>query len=140
MTVSDTTSSCKSCCTHAYTRVKGWAKALKRDVIALNHAYNDPRCPTSAKIVAVATLLYAASPIDLIPDFIPVLGQLDDLIIVPAGIWLSIKLIPPEVWEDARRKVVLEGEKLPKNYVVGACVVGIWAATALAGARYFGFI
>lgn len=144
MSVPAATNCCKSCCSHAYTKVKGWAKALKRDVIALNHAYNDPRCPTSAKVVALGTLLYAASPIDLIPDFIPVLGQLDDLILVPAGIWLSIKLIPPEVWKDARAKVVVEGEKLPKNHIVGACIMGIWAASAIAGifgtARYFGYL
>lgn len=129
-----------SCFTRAYTTVKSWAKSLKREVIVLNHAYHDPRCPIVAKVVAVATIAYALSPIDLIPDFIPVLGQLDDLILVPAGLWLSIKLIPKEVMDDARKKIVIEGEKLPKNKVVGAIVVGTWIATAGLAARYFGII
>ncbi len=129
-----------SCVTQAYTSVKKWAKTLKREIIVLNHAYHDPRCPTLAKVIAVGTIAYALSPIDLIPDFIPILGQLDDLLIVPAGIMLSIKLIPKEVMDDARAKVDIEGEKLPKNKAAAACVVGIWAATALGTARYFGII
>lgn len=140
MSVSSTTAESHSCFNRVYNTVKSWAKTLKREVIVLNHAYHDPRCPTAAKVVAVATIAYALSPIDLIPDFIPVLGQLDDLIIVPAGIALSIKLIPKEVIDDARKKVVIEGEKLPKNKVAGACVIGTWILTAGLAARFFGFI
>jgi len=118
--------------------MKQWAKSLKRDVIALNFAYQDPRCPTSAKVVAAATILYAASPIDLIPDFIPVLGQLDDLILVPAGIALSIKLIPKEVMDDARAKVE-EGQRLPKSKVAAALVIAAWIGGIYGTARYLGY-
>lgn len=141
MTVPSVINENPSCCTKAYGVIKTWAKTLKRELIVLNHAYNDPRCPTAAKVIAVATIAYALSPIDLIPDFIPVLGQLDDLIIVPAGIALSIKLIPKEVMEDARVKALEEGQdKLPKNKVAGACVVATWIITAGFAARYFGLI
>jgi uncharacterized membrane protein YkvA (DUF1232 family) len=140
MSVSNATVESPSYLRRAYTQVKSWAKTLKREVIVLNHAYHDPRCPLAAKVVAVATIAYALSPIDLIPDFIPVLGQLDDLILVPAGLYLAIKLIPKEVIDDARKKVVIEGEKLPKNKAAAVCVVGIWAASALGVARYFDFI
>ena|SRR5258705_13426492 len=78
------------------------ARALKREIKALWVAYRDPRTPRTAKLVAGIVLAYAISPIDLIPDFIPVLGQLDDLLLVPLGIALVIKLIPPEVLADAR--------------------------------------
>ena len=140
MSITNTTLESRSCCSQVYTKAKTWAKALKREVIVLNHAYYDPRCPMAAKVVAVATIAYALSPIDLIPDCIPVLGQLDDLIIVPLGIALAIKLIPKEVMDDARKKVVLEGEKLPKNKAAAVCIIGIWATCAILGARYFGFI
>jgi len=107
--------------------VKTFAKSLKREVTALNFARQDPRCPTTAKIVALATIAYAVSPIDLIPDFIPVLGLLDDIILVPAGVALAIKLIPKEVMKDARAKA-LESEKLPKSWISGACVAAVWVA------------
>lgn len=110
-------------------QVKDFAKSLKREVTALNFARKDPRCPTMAKVVALATIAYAVSPIDLIPDFIPVLGLLDDLIIVPAGAALAIKLIPKEVMQEARQKA-LESEKLPKSWWSGACVAAVWVASA----------
>ena len=67
---------------------------------ALSLACRDPRLPWPAKAVTAFTIAYAFSPIDLIPDFIPVIGHLDDLIIVPCGIWLAIRLIPPELWQE----------------------------------------
>ena len=82
--------------------LKRWARALKRDVIALWLAARDPRVPLAAKLVAGAVAAYALSPIDLIPDFIPVLGYLDDLLIVPAGIWLALRLIPAELMAELR--------------------------------------
>lgn len=75
-------------------RVKRWARRIKRDVVALWIAARDPRTPLPAKVMAAAVAAYALSPIDLIPDFIPVLGYLDDLLIVPVGIMLAVKLIP----------------------------------------------
>jgi len=75
-------------------RLKQWARALKRDVLALYLAARDPRVPWYAKALALVTAAYALSPIDLIPDFIPVLGYLDDLILLPGLIWLTVRLIP----------------------------------------------
>jgi uncharacterized membrane protein YkvA (DUF1232 family) len=83
-------------------KLQNWAHHLKRDVIALWLAARDPRVPWHAKAVAWAVAAYALSPIDLIPDFIPVVGLLDDLLIVPAGIALAIRLIPPPILADLR--------------------------------------
>ena len=82
--------------------VRAWARRLKRDVVALWIAARDPRTPLAAKLVAGAVAAYALSPIDLIPDFIPILGYLDDLIIVPAGIWLALRLIPASLMMEFR--------------------------------------
>jgi uncharacterized membrane protein YkvA (DUF1232 family) len=84
-------------------RLKRWAGTLKRDVHALYLASRDPRVPWYAKAIGIAVAAYAASPIDLIPDFIPVIGYLDDLIIVPLGIALVIRLIPPRSWKSIGR-------------------------------------
>ncbi len=83
-------------------QLKGRARALKREVYAVYLAARDPRTPWYAKALIFLVVAYALSPIDLIPDFIPVLGYLDDLLIVPGGIWLAIRLIPPEALTDAR--------------------------------------
>src|SRR6188768_3565060 len=83
-------------------RAKHWARAIKRDVIALWLAARDPRVPWYAKAVAAAVAAYALSPIDLIPDFIPILGYLDDLLIVPLGIMAAVSLIPEPVMADLR--------------------------------------
>jgi uncharacterized membrane protein YkvA (DUF1232 family) len=85
-----------------FNRLKHWARTLKRDVHALYLAARDPRVPWFAKAIAILVAGYALSPIDLIPDFIPVLGYLDDLILVPLGIWLAVHLIPPEVMAEHR--------------------------------------
>jgi len=81
---------------------KARARALKREISALLSAYRDPRTPWYAKLWALLVLAYAFSPIDLIPDFIPVVGYLDDLILLPLGIALAVRLIPPEVMDEAR--------------------------------------
>lgn len=86
------------------TNLKVWAKAIRRDVAALAYAQRHPHTPWYAKAVALFTVAYALSPIDLIPDFIPVLGYLDDLILLPLGILLAIRLIPKEVMCEAREK------------------------------------
>ncbi|WP_058479799.1 MULTISPECIES: YkvA family protein [Legionella] len=82
-----------------------------------------------AKCVVVITLAYALSPIDLIPDFIPVIGLLDDLIIIPFGIYLAIKLIPEEIWNDCIEKAqeaINKGELLPRNWKIGLIIVFLW--------------
>ena len=83
-------------------RVKQWARAIKRDVVALWLAARDPRVPWFAKVLAGAVAAYALSPIDLIPDFIPVLGYLDDLLIVPLGILATVRLIPASLMLEFR--------------------------------------
>jgi len=83
---------------------KQWARAIRRDAHALYLAARDPRVSWLAKAVAIAVAAYALSPIDLIPDFIPVIGYLDDLIIVPLGIWLVVSLIPDEIMVEYRAK------------------------------------
>ncbi len=83
-------------------KAKAWAKALKRDIVALWLAARDPRVPLSAKLVAGAVAAYALSPVDLIPDFIPVLGYLDDLILVPVGILIAIRLVPQKLMSEFR--------------------------------------
>ena len=104
--------------------------------MALWLAARDPRVPSLAKIVAGATAAYALSPIDLIPDFIPVLGYLDDLILVPAGIWLAVRLIPPRLMAEFR---LLASEKLKRPVSLWAAVVVllVWIALSLLLARHF---
>ncbi|MBS7670629.1 YkvA family protein [Croceicoccus gelatinilyticus] len=111
-------------------RLKHWAKALKRDVIALWLAARDPRVPMGAKVLAGAVAAYALSPVDLIPDFIPVLGLLDDLLIVPAGIWLALRLIPAPVMADLRKRA--ETMAKPRSTAGLIAVIVIWAV-ALGG-------
>jgi uncharacterized membrane protein YkvA (DUF1232 family) len=109
-----------------------WAKGLKRDVVALWLAARDPRTPMVAKVVAGLTAAYALSPIDLIPDFIPVIGYLDDLLIVPAGIWLALRLVPPALMVELR--AAAEARDRPRSLAGAAAVVGIWlGAVALFG-------
>ena len=104
------------------------AKRLKNEIHAVYLAYTKHKLPWYAKVLAAAVMAYALSPIDLIPDFIPILGLLDDLILLPLGIALLIKLIPPEVMEECREQAQNEGKgKLPKNYLMAAVFVLIWA-------------
>ena len=83
-------------------RAKTWARGIKRDVVALYFAARDPLVPWYAKAVAAAVAAYALSPIDLIPDFIPILGYLDELIVLPLGIMLAVTLIPPDIMAEHR--------------------------------------
>ncbi len=106
-------------------KAKAWARRLKRDVVALWIAAVDPRVPLPAKIVAGAVAAYALSPIDLIPDFIPILGYLDDLLIVPLGIILAIRLIPPELMKQARVKAS-ERVARPTSRLGLAFILAIW--------------
>ncbi len=85
-------------------RRQGFARVLKRQAAAMKYALDDPRTPKAAKVLGAGFLAYLLSPVDLIPDFIPVLGQLDDVIIVPAGFFLVWRMIPKEVWSDAQAR------------------------------------
>ena len=109
-------------------RLRAWSKALKRDVIALHIAARDPRTPWSARLLALGVAAYALSPIDLIPDFIPVLGLLDDLLLVPAGIWLVLRLIPPELMHEYRAKAETVAAR-PRSFAGAMAVVVLWLAT-----------
>jgi uncharacterized membrane protein YkvA (DUF1232 family) len=114
------------------------AKQLKNEIHALYLASKDPRTPWYAKVLAALIIGYALSPIDLIPDFIPVLGYLDDLIIVPAGIVLLLKMIPEEVMEESRQNArVLSEQKKPKNWIAGLVIVLIWLLAIYAMVRIF---
>jgi uncharacterized membrane protein YkvA (DUF1232 family) len=106
-------------------RLKRWAKALKRDVLVLWLAARDPRVPLGAKLLAGAVAAYALSPIDLIPDFIPVLGYLDDLLLVPAGIWLALRLIPAPLIAELREAATLLAAK-PISRIGAAVVIAVW--------------
>lgn len=109
-------------------KLKARAKALKKDVTALYLAYKRKDVPLHAKIVAVLVVGYALSPVDLIPDFIPVLGYLDDLILIPLGVALAVKLIPGEILDECRTEAEdMFRESKPKNYVAAAVIIAIWA-------------
>lgn len=101
------------------------ARALKRQTHALYLAGRDPRTPWYAKALAACTAAYALSPVDLIPDFIPVIGYLDDLVIVPAGIALAIRMIPPDVWQDCCRRAEQPLDRRA-GYAAAAVIVLMW--------------
>src|ERR1700757_1173362 len=109
---------------------KQWARTIKRDAHAMYLASRDPRVPWYAKALAVAVAGYALSPIDLIPDFVPVLGYLDDVILVPLGIVLVIRLIPPEIMAEHRELAAAAHER-PVSGRAAVVIASIWAASIL---------
>ena len=111
----------------AFDNWKRKARKLKIETYAVYLAYKDPRVPWYARIIAACVVAYAFSPIDLIPDPIPVLGYLDDLILIPLGIALVIKMIPPNVLDECREKsqIIMEQGK-PKNWIAASFVIVIW--------------
>jgi uncharacterized membrane protein YkvA (DUF1232 family) len=115
---------------------KRWAGRLKSETHALYLAYRDPRVPWYAKLFAALVVGYAFSPIDLIPDPIPVLGYLDDLILVPLGVALAVRMIPEDVLAESRQKareMVERGER-PVSRAAAAVIVVLWLALAVLGA------
>ena len=110
----------------AFEHVRQWARTLRRDVLALSLAARDPRVPWYAKAVAACVAVYALSPIDLIPDVIPILGYLDDLVLVPLGIWLAIRLIPPSLLEEHRQAALARHQPRPKSWVGAAIILVLW--------------
>lgn len=116
-------------------RWRRYVQRLKTDILALWLAGKHPRVPWYARLVVVGVVAYAWSPIDLIPDFIPILGHLDDLVLLPAGLVLALRLIPPDILAECRREAqaVMAG-KQPISRVAGVIIVAIWlslAATAV---------
>src|ERR1700688_1894969 len=112
-------------------QIKIRARTLKRDVHAIYLAARSPRVPWHVKIIAIAVAGYALSPIDLIPDFIPVLGYVDDLILVPLGIWLVILLIPAEIMAE-HRAIASEAAQSPRGKVAAIVIVAIWIVAMIA--------
>lgn len=123
---------------------KSWkqkARVLKKEVYALSLAYKDPRVPWYARVMAAIVVGYAFSPIDLIPDPIPILGYLDDLLLVPLGIFLAIKMIPPDVLNECRAKAaqrLLEGK--PANRVAAGVIIAIWILLSVLTICYLGHL
>jgi uncharacterized membrane protein YkvA (DUF1232 family) len=107
--------------------LKTWARRIKRDVTALYFAARDPRVSWYAKAVAAAVAAYALSPIDPIPDFIPILGHLDELVVLPLWIMLAIKLIPPEIMAK-HRAAAIAAEGRPTSRVAAAVIITTWIA------------
>jgi uncharacterized membrane protein YkvA (DUF1232 family) len=114
-----------------FERLKQWARDLKTELYALYLACRDSRAPWYARLLAICVVGYAYSPIDLIPDPIPVLGYLDDLIIVPIGIWLVLKMMPKDVMTECREKARnrIENGK-PVNWVAAGAIITIWLLLA----------
>jgi len=109
-----------------FENLKQRARALKQETLALYFAAKDPRTPWYAKFIVFLTVAYALSPIDLIPDFIPIFGYLDDLIIVPAGIALAMRLIPAEVLVEARKIAATQSVERSVGYVGLGLILLIW--------------
>ncbi|MBL8384790.1 MAG: DUF1232 domain-containing protein [Burkholderiales bacterium] len=106
------------------------ARALKRETLALYYAVRDPRTPWLARLVAGAVVAYALSPIDLIPDFIPVLGYLDDLVLVPLGIALALRLVPAEVLAQARTRAASALERPARSAAAAVIIIALWIVGA----------
>jgi uncharacterized membrane protein YkvA (DUF1232 family) len=109
--------------------LRGKARALKQDTLTLYLAVRDPRTPWYAKAVAAAVVAYALSPLDLIPDFIPILGYVDDLIVVPLGIALALKLVPEHVITDCRERTSAASGR-PTSRIGAAFMIGVWLVAA----------
>lgn len=110
-------------------RLKDKARIIKRELMALYYAYKHPKVPWFAKAFTALIIGYALSPIDLVPDFIPILGYLDDLILIPIGITIAVKMIPREVMEECRRNAAgIDKNSLGKSWIAGGIIIIIWIA------------
>src|SRR5262249_44012957 len=110
-------------------RLRRRARQLNVETFALYLAYRDPRSPWYARVFTACVVAYALSPIDLIPDFVPVLGLLDDLILVPLGIALALRMIPPDVMRECRKRAQ-EAHQRPISRGAAAVIVAIWLVLA----------
>lgn len=106
--------------------LKEKARKIKSDITTLFYAYKNPKTKLLPKIIIFITLGYALSPVDLIPDFIPVLGYLDDLLIIPSLIALSIKLIPKDIMDESKEKALKEPVRLKDNWLFGSIFILVW--------------
>ena len=108
--------------------LRKWARSLKQQTLAVYFAARDPRTPWLARILALLVVAYALSPIDLIPDFVPVLGYVDDLIVVPLGLALVVRLVPRDVMESSRDRARTTSEQ-PVSRGIVAAIILIWLLT-----------
>jgi uncharacterized membrane protein YkvA (DUF1232 family) len=120
--------------------IKARTQRLKRDIVALYLAAKDPRTPWYARALVLCIAAYALSPIDLIPDFVPVLGLLDDLLLLPLGIYIAITLTPTPVLTDCYQRAAAMDYKLPKSWIAAVAIILIWMAAAAALAFYLCYI
>ncbi|MDK4791780.1 MAG: DUF1232 domain-containing protein [Acinetobacter sp.] len=121
--------------------LKEWAKRLRKQIIMLWFASRHPQMPWLPKVIAVVAVAYAFSPIDLIPDFIPILGFVDDAIILPILISLALRFTPEQVIFDAEQQAnewLEEHEKAPRNYLVAVLIILIWITLAVMAYFYLG--
>jgi uncharacterized membrane protein YkvA (DUF1232 family) len=109
-----------------FDRIKSWALTLKRDAYAVYLAARDPNTPWYVKVIAIVVAAYAFSPIDLIPDFIPILGYLDDLILVPLGIWLVVWLVPEQAMAEYRAKASEVARRPHDGKAAAIAIIAIW--------------
>jgi uncharacterized membrane protein YkvA (DUF1232 family) len=116
-------------------RLKHWARTLKRQSLVVYFAARDPRTPLAVRLLALTVAAYALSPIDLIPDFVPLLGYLDDLIIVPLGVALVIRLIPPDVAASARSSAAAMAEE-PISRAAATFIVLVWIVAGIVLGRW----
>lgn len=123
-------------------RIRSWARRVKRDAMTLWFASKHPRTPWKAKALSIFVVAYALSPIDLIPDFIPVIGYLDDALLLPGLIWLAVRMLPRDVLEDCRVKadswLAEEGEK-PRSYIGAVVIVTLWLLLGFVAYRLLRF-
>jgi uncharacterized membrane protein YkvA (DUF1232 family) len=122
-----------------FQRLKAWAKRIKRDALALWFARRHPHTPWYAKALGMLVVAYALSPIDLIPDFIPVLGYLDEVILLPVLIGLVVRMLPPDVLAESRAKAedwIATNNAQPRSYA-GAVVIGVLWVLALGGISWW---
>jgi len=111
--------------------LKRRARELKQELAAVWFATRHPRTPFVAKVIAAAVIAYAFSPIDLIPDFIPVLGYVDDLLLLPLGVWIVLRLIPPDVMSECRAQAaawIKQRGRRPRSYIGAAVIITLWLA------------
>jgi uncharacterized membrane protein YkvA (DUF1232 family) len=121
-------------------RLLQWAKQLKAEAVTLWFCYRHPQTPLIAKILAIGIVAYAFSPIDLIPDFIPVLGLLDEVILLPIGIWFTLKFIPQPVLDECRAQAtqwLADKNSKPRNWFGAVIVIALWIAAAWLCWRWF---
>lgn len=118
--------------------LRAWARTLKQDTLALYLAARHPQTPWLAKLIIAGVVAYALSPIDLIPDFIPVLGYLDDLILLPLGISLAIRMLPPHLLDECRERARMTfAEGKPVSRLAGVMILLFWVGTLLLGGSLF---